>query len=148
MPCGAASTRVRRGPPAPTLEARTPSVAVCGIWEEPGGTVVGLRMIVHGTRSEGVGQARVIDPFCIDVWTKALVSATPSEGLAPLGLTPFAFPAPSHAFFLHMIGEIYDRNSSLSIYVRAQVGGWGLTSIHLAHPHLRPLIGARPEVLR
>ena len=28
-----------------------------------------------------------IDPFCIHVWTKALVLARPGEGLAPLGLT-------------------------------------------------------------
>jgi len=31
--------------------------------------------------------SRGIDPFCIHVWTKALVSARPGEGLAPLGLT-------------------------------------------------------------
>ena len=39
---------------------------------------------------------------------------TPSKYYCNCGRLPFH--APSHAFFLHMIEEIYDRNASLSIY--------------------------------
>ena len=43
----------------------------------------------------------------------------PSKYYCNCGRLPFH--APSHAFFLDMIGEIYDRNASLSIYQKKKI---------------------------
>jgi hypothetical protein len=47
-------------------------------------------------------------------WLPRSQGRTPSKYYCNCGRLPFH--APSHAFFLHMIEEIYDRNASLSIY--------------------------------